>query len=161
LVSNKRFVMPYAHDYSAWLQANGYSCPVVKAGNRLPRPAEILVVLGEIPHRALEVWGPYLFVSVQGWEGYWLTLEAPPQGSWADESWESDGFFTIKGGVESELGVGIALAGRCGQLVIYPDSGATAIIVDADDDASEVVRLLARAEAEPDDWFAFHRLRYG
>jgi hypothetical protein len=55
----------------------------------------------------------------------------------------------------------IALAAVCGQLLIYPDTGAVAVIVDSADDPATLTRLLAEADGEPDQWQAFHRLRYG
>ena len=67
----------------------------------------------------------------------------PPDGSWDEESWEGAGFFTVKGDYEHELPLVIALAGTCGQLVIYPDTGAVAVIVDSADDAATVTRPTA------------------
>jgi hypothetical protein len=78
-----------------------------------------------------------------------------------DEKWEPGGAFTIKGGYEHELPVVIALARTCGQLLIYPDTGAVPLIVDGADDAATIIQLLAQAEGGPDPWRAFHQLRYG
>jgi hypothetical protein len=88
-------------------------------------------------------------------------LEAPARSSWEDETWNGLGYFTMKGDWEKELLVAIALTARCGQLLIYPDTGAVAVIVDSRDDPSTVTRLLDEAANEPDECQAFHRLRYG
>jgi len=55
----------------------------------------------------------------------------------------------------------IALAATCGQLLIYPDTGAVPLILDGGDDPATILRLLAQADGEADQWQAFHRLRYG
>jgi hypothetical protein len=78
-----------------------------------------------------------------------------------EESWEAGEAFTIKGGYEHELPVVIALTRACGQLLIYPDTGATPLIVDSLDDPATILRLLGQASEDPSPWHAFHQLRYG
>ena len=163
-VSNHDFVMAYTQDYATWLDERGYPRPAVREGNRLPAPAEILAVLRAVPGGELRVTEPYVFLSPRGsgpGGGYWLRLEAPAWSSWEDESWDAPDYFTITPGGEHELAVVIALAATCGQLLIYPDSGTVAMIVDSADDPAALTHLLAEADREPDQWQAFHRLRYG
>jgi hypothetical protein len=164
-VSNYDLIRAYDEDYARWLDKRGHRRPAVREGNRLPTPAEVLAVLREIPDSELEVkvGDPYVFLCPEG-SGptgpYWLRLEAPGRSSWEDETWDAFGYFTLKGDREKELLVLIALTVACGQLLIYPDSGAVAVIVDSRDDPSTVTRLLDEAANEPDEWQAFHRLRY-
>jgi hypothetical protein len=163
-VSNYDLVLAYTEDYAAWLDERGYQRPAVREGNRLPAPAEILAVLRAVPDSELEVGDSYVFLSPQGSGpsgAYWLRLEAPARSSWKDESWEECGYFTVKAAYEEELPVVIALAATCGQLLIYPDTGAVPLILDGGDDPATILRLLAQADDEADEWQAFHRLRYG
>jgi hypothetical protein len=165
-VSNYDLVRAYDEDYARWLDERGHPRPAVCEGNRLPTPSEVLAVLGEIPDSELEVkvGDPYVFLCPEG-SGrngpYWLRSQAPARSSWEDETWDALGYFTVRGGWERELLVVIALTARCGQLLIYPDTGAVAVIVDSQDDPSTVTHLLDEAANEPDEWQAFHRLRYG
>ncbi|GAA5177011.1 hypothetical protein GCM10023322_00590 [Rugosimonospora acidiphila] len=163
-MSNHDFVMAYTQDYAEWLDERGYPRPAVNEGNRLPTPAEVLAVLRAVPDSEVEVSDPYAFLCPPGSGasgGYWLRLEAPAESSLTDESWDEPGYFLIKADYDKELTVVIALAAGCGQLLIYPDTGAVPVIVNGSDDPAAVAELLAQADDEPDEWQAFHQLRYG
>ena len=155
-------MFPYTEEFAKWLRDQGYPCPLAHPSNRMPTPAEILAVLREVPDTKIEIdHHPYVSLKPRDSHAYWLVLETPPECSWNDETWNSHEFFTIKGDREKELSLAIALTATCGQLLIYPDSGAVPIIVSNADDPVTVREFLAQADTASDPWLAFHQLRYG
>ena len=51
-----------------------------------------------------------------------------------------DGTFTMRGSIEVEAAVLTTVCRRCGQLLLYPDTGAPPVVVDAARDAQRVGR---------------------
>ena len=79
--------------------------------------------------------------------------------------WDADrtipgDFFTVYGS-EVILSVLIRLCERCGQLYLYPDSGAPAIVLDASLEAGAVAELYAETYEMKDAWSYFFENMYG
>src|SRR4051794_5074240 len=101
-VSNWDLVLAYTEEYATWLGERGHPHPPVRAGNRLPAPAEVLAVLAALPGADLEVAGRDALVLPRGGGtgGYELMVQAPPGTSWDVDAWDEAGSFTVKGNRE-------------------------------------------------------------
>ncbi len=67
----------------------------------------------------------------------------------------------MRGDLETELRVLMQLGHRCGQLWLYPDTGAPALVVDAALDIDEVAALYGCLVSAEDGWEQVHWQLYG
>ena len=157
-MANFEILSPYTEDDAAWLGKQGCLRPAVRPNNRMPTTADL--------RWALEAEDEFEFdyptaddeelhgtdrrghgFAVSGFD--WDRLESAP-----DES------VAVRGS-DVLLPVLIRLAGRCGQLFLYPDSGAPPIVIEAGLDAEAIAEVYAEA-CDLDDGLAyFYEQMYG
>ncbi len=152
-MSNHDLIFPYAAHFDEWLTQQGYPHPAVRPGNRLPTFDDIDWALAAYPELEIEPrWSSDDSRSVveKNQIGYalyfehlnWKTHMAEP---------ESD-FMTVRGSRHWEFALLIKLGERCGQLVLYPDTGEPAVILDSDSDLRRIDQEWSEASSRPDPW---------
>jgi len=80
---------------------------------------------------------------------------------WDDDAYVPDDAFKLRGDELVELRVLVELSRKCGQLWMYPDTGAPAIVVDAWLNIDYTLRLYMEVYLAGDGWERFYRQMYG
>jgi hypothetical protein len=75
--------------------------------------------------------------------------------------WATAAYIALRYSRDWEIAIAAKLCQRCGQLVIYPDSGASAIILDENSDIEHYVYVWKQSWKQDDDWRYVHELLYG
>ena len=159
-MANYDFVFVYDQALAAWLRDEHLPHPPVAAGNRLPSTADMLWALRQQAALARdyrqdgdELWAfgsadpKHYELLITGFE--WEHAVAVPR----------HGTFTMRGSIEVEVAVLTTVCRRCGQLMLYPDSGAPPVVVDAATDAQRVAAVWTAARQQPDSWrYVFEQL---
>jgi hypothetical protein len=156
-MANFELVSAYKKEDAAWLREHGYPRPKARRGNKLPSTTDMKWALdGEVslvfdyPDSDEELYGQVGSGSRFVIRGFDWNDDRPPP---ADH-------FVVRG-AELILPVLIKLCERCGQLYVYPDSGAPSIILDSSLDGTAVSELYAEANEQADPWAFFFTQMYG
>jgi len=156
-MANFELVFAYGASDAAWLQEQGYPHPAVQQGNEMPTTADM--------KWALEAEEGFSFEYPQADEELSGEDEAGSGFSISGFDWDEDctipGDSFILRGSGIILSVLIRLCERCGQLYLYPDSGAPAIVLDASLNPVAVAELYAEADDQEDAWAYFFQKMYG
>ena len=158
-MANFDLVFPHATHYEQWLAEQGYPYPAMRQGNRLPTKGDVAWALASYP--ALEVEAKWstddmLTVVERGKTGSVLSIEWNDYGTQPGRE-----FLTMRGEYLWEVTLLVKLCERCSQLVLYPDTGFPAVILDSGSDAHRVDTLWQEACCRPDSWSYLHELLYG
>jgi hypothetical protein len=157
-VANFELLSPYTDDDAAWLDGEGCPHPVVRPGNRMPTTADL--------RWALEEGDEFAFDDPTGDDKELYGTDKRGQGfavsgfDWDRPGSAPDDYIKVRGS-EVLLPALIRLAGRCGQLFLYPDSGAPPIVIEAGLDAEAVAQVYAEACEMEDGLAYFYERMYG
>jgi hypothetical protein len=157
-MANFDLVSSYDEEFASWLEEQGYPHPAVRSGNEMPTTADMKWALKsehelsfKYPRDAEgELYG-------EDEDGQTFSISGF---DWEEERTIPGDYFTIRGS-DVLLPVLVRLCGRCGQLLLYPDSGDPAIILDASLDAEAVAEVYAEANEQEDPWAYFFEQMYG
>jgi hypothetical protein len=156
-MSNFELLSAYNEKDAAWLREQGYPHPPVRRGNEMPSTADMIWALEEDDELS--------FDSPSGEEELYGTNAAGFGFAISGFDWDDDrscpGEYCTVRGFDVILAALIRLCSRCGQLLLYPDSGAPSIILDATLDAEAVSELYAEAVEREDSWEYFFEQMYG
>jgi len=154
-MGNWEHVLPYSADYAQWLGQQGYPCPLALPDNREPTTDDILWALSHYPTLRIIIDPPYLRASedalsyVLQIEGFdWNKPTAVPK------------YFAMRGDAFWEIALITTRSQRCGQLVIFPDTGASSLVLDAASDPDYYAAVWTQSFAEDDDWMYIHQTLY-
>jgi hypothetical protein len=139
-MGNWDYVFPLNQEAVDWLDSEDLPHPPLAHGNRMPTTREIKEAVGsfgEIP-RELQI------------DLDFEQLDYVPKEC-----------FKIRGDIVAELKLLRHLAGSCGQLWMYPDTGSIAVIVDSSIDTEAAGRLWLEASERDHDWRNFYQQMYG
>jgi len=146
----------------SWLTLHEYPHPQVKAGNRLPTKVEII--------NAIEMTGSFRAQDVDRKEFFAISREPAPGGEYevriGCSDWErlnisGNASITMHGNFEVELTLLEILSHRCGQLLLYPDTGDPCVVVEPGMDVGTVFALWKEAIKRIDAWqYFFGRMNY-
>ncbi|MGH7174495.1 MAG: hypothetical protein ACRELG_29870 [Gemmataceae bacterium] len=158
-MANFDLISTYTDDDAAWLREQGYPCPIVQQDNEMPTTADMKWALEaeeglsfDYPIRSSE---DELYGVDEEGSGFRIRGF-----DWDEERSIPGDYFTVYGTM-TILSVLIRLCQRCGQLYVYPDSGAPAIILDASLDSGAVAELYAEAWEQQEAWAYFFEKMYG
>jgi hypothetical protein len=157
-VANFELLSPYTKDDAAWLDGEGCPHPAVRSGNRMPTTAEL--------RSALETGDEFEFDDPTADDDELYGTDSNGQGfaisgfDWDRPGSAPDEYIKVRGS-EVILPALIRLAEKCGQLFLYPDSGAPPIVVEPDLDADAVAELYAEACEREDGLTYFYEQLYG
>jgi hypothetical protein len=156
-MSNFELISAYNEEDAAWLREQGYPHPAVRPGNEMPSTADMKWALEEdeelsfdYPRGEEELYGTNAERHGFRISGF----------DWDDNPSCPGEYFTVRSS-DVILAALIRLCARCGQLLLYPDSGAPSIILDAALDAEAVSELYAEAVEREDGWEYFFERMYG
>ena len=123
-MSNFEIVMTYDDEYAEWLHQQGYPHPPVRPGNEMPTTADM--------KWALEAFDDLVFDYPAGEQELDVRVEGDATAGFdvRDFDWDESNTipgdcFVVHGHTGTILSVLIKLCERCGQLLFYPDSGAS------------------------------------
>jgi hypothetical protein len=161
-MANFDLVLAYDAKSAGELRKQRLLCPDPRPDNRMPTTADLRWAVDALDNATYDC-GPrnddeeWCVQEVD--EAYWIRIAGF---DWSKPNSTPGESFFIYGGT-SQLGIAIVikLAERCGQLIIWPDSGAPPIIVDGDDDAKSTYETYVEFGAEADDWEPYFEQMYG
>jgi hypothetical protein len=157
-VANFELLSAYTQDDAAWLDCEGCPRPAVRSGNRMPTTAEL--------RWALETGDEFEFDEPDADDEELCGTDSRGQGfaisgfDWDRPGAAPDEYVTVRGS-DVLLPALVRLAGKCGQLYLYPDSGAPPIVVEPDLDADAVAELYTEACEREDGLAYFYEQMYG
>jgi hypothetical protein len=156
-MSNYDFVMPYDVRMEAWLNEQGYPAPRVSPQNRFPTKQEILEAVVSVGTLELQDSdADEFFVIKKGTKvggGYQIRIGCS---DWGALGSSDTGSITMNGYLVTELTLLEILSRDCGQLLLYPDTGAPAVIVQPGMDAEKISELWNDAYDRQDSWEYFY-----
>jgi hypothetical protein len=158
-VSNYDMMVPYDERMASWLKERGYSCPAVAAMNRFPRKEEVIRAIESTGRLTVENGDRKEFFAVKKGTkpggGYEIRIHCS---NWArvGES-DTDSIMMHGANMTVQLILLEILSHICGQLLIYPDTGAPAIIVEPRMDTERIARLWEDSLKQHDCWDYFYR----
>jgi hypothetical protein len=165
-MANYDVVFPYDERMRSWLEQQGYPYPGIRSGYRLPTTGDMKWAFRQLddspidyPRLGPNMWSSLDFVAPRV-SAYAETID---HFYWDDdlaEPWNET--FTFRHGA-GLLGMTliVTLCQRCGQFMLYHDSGYPAIILDKDDDPHVAHELRERAGTQPDSWTWLFQQRHG
>ena len=139
-MSNWDFVTAYDSQATDWLAEQRLPFPAVRPGNRLPSTLEITTAWRKYDHDML--------ILIDNFR-------------WNDDHYIPETYFKMKGDWRVELNVLTDVCNKCGQLWMYPDTGAPAIVIDAMLDVERTLGLYERYYWADDGWERFYAEMYG
>jgi hypothetical protein len=139
-MANWDFVFAYDSRATDWLAEQGLPYPAVRPGNRLPCTSEVAAAWRRHDSDKLLLIDDF---------------------DWNDEAYVPEDAFKLRGDELVELAVLVELCVKCGQLWMYRDTGAPAIVVDASLDLERTMRLHMMVSSCDDSWERFYREMYG
>jgi hypothetical protein len=139
-MSNWDFVVPYDSQATDWLEEQHLPHPAVRPGNRLPSTLEIAASWRKFDHDQS--------ILIDNFQ-------------WDDDNYTPSSHFKLKGDWQVELNVLTDVCTKCGQLWMYPDTGAPAIVVDESLDVERTLALYERFYSAEDGWQRFYAEMYG
>lgn len=155
-MANYDFVTPYDAAMAQWLKEQGYPHPIVRASNRFPAKEEIQQAIAKTGSLEVQDAEAREFFAVKkGTErgkGYETRVGCS---DWDRLGQSSKDSITMHGSFRAELLIVEMLSHRCGQLLLYPDTGDPAVIVEPGMDVDRVFRLWKEATARADSWEHF------
>jgi len=159
-MSNYDFVRPYDARMKTWLAARGYPHPNVKPRNRFPTRQELFDAIeasgtletegfdfddDEEEFFAVEIGTPRS-------KGYEIRIQC-----FDGLGESSNDAITMHGNIRTELTLLELLSHTCGQLLLYPDTGDPAVVVEPGMDVARVYSLWTNANRQLDPWEYFYR----
>jgi hypothetical protein len=159
-VANFDLVLTYTEDVAAEFRNNGLPHPPVAAGNEMPSTNDLLWALESLDNADYDVpergEGDLDVSDTQGRHRFRIGGF-----DWEDRRTTPGDSFVIYGRGPLSFALLIKLCERCGQLVLYPDSGDPAVVFDAEWDVQAVYELYCEAVREEDSWRFFFEQAYG
>lgn len=157
-MANYNYVMPYEGWMEADLEEKGYAHPKVGPGNRFPTKQEVFDAISG--SGALEV------SDAEEYE-FFAQLKGTGRGGaykirigcadWDRLGQADTDSITMHGEFDTEVALLESLSHQCGQLVLYPDTGCPAVIIEPGLDVERICRLWHESVNEDDSWDYFYR----
>lgn len=159
-MANHDFIVPYSSEFENWLRDAGCDVPISRPGSRYPGKQEVLDAVqsqglefvdeGETiyvtppldaPSAVEQMTRTVKFIEFDAGQSI-ESPDRPPLSylvlinciAWEKLNVEDKTFVTMRGNFPIELFLVHELTGDCGQLVLYPDTGSTPVIVEPDSD---------------------------
>jgi hypothetical protein len=162
-MANYDFVLPYSEEFDKWLLDRGYPHPIANPGSRFPTKQEVIDAILSIGTLRVE--------RAEEKEFFAVNMESNANGVYeiriGCSDWDSLGqsdkdSITMHGGcIGLELMLLEVLSHRCGQLLLHPDTGAPAIIVQPDMDSKGIAWLWKEACKQSNPWkYFYEKVRY-
>ena len=159
-MSNFDLVFVYAPDHAEEFRERGLPHPEVRPDNEMPTTNDLLWAVGTFKNLSYD----RLPRSEDGEltihdekTDCWFSVEGF---DWEKRNYIPGDYFTLRGRGYAAFALLIRLCERCGQLVLYPDTGEAPIVFDATLDAETVDELHTEAQND-DDWGPFFEQMYG
>jgi hypothetical protein len=157
-MANYDFVLPYVSEFEIWLRDRGYPHPVPQPGNRFPTKQEVLDAIVSTGTLQVDQDDEREFFAVKkGAEpggGYEIRIGCSDWEALGESPRDS---ITMHGGsMTVELMLLEMLSHKCGQLLLYPDTGAPAIIVQPGMNAEGIAELWKESCEQSDPWKYFY-----
>jgi hypothetical protein len=160
-MANWDYIFPYTGEIKDWLDERHYPCPVPREANRLPCTAEIKWALEQLNGVRLQYPAGLDELTVSASDSG-LLLFCLHGFRWEDDSHVPDGSFQIRSMSEHQCSLLASLSSRCGQLLMWPDSGAPAVIFEPDINVQMLYRSWCLATRQDDNqWGFFFEQVYG
>lgn len=180
-MANYDYLLVYSDEIERWLQGEGCCVPSVLPGNRNPTMQEMVAAVEAEGLRAVvedeEITvvppanAPALihgmtraikYVEVRDGE---LIESRPPLSylarihsfHWDELNANPNASITMRGNFALELFIVRNLAERCGQLVLYPDTGDPPVVVESDDDIGHAASIWLDAVKAETSWAEFYQ----
>jgi hypothetical protein len=157
-VANFDMVMPYDTRMETWLNEQGFPHPKSSPANRFPTKQEIFDAVartGSLQVESAEQ-GEF-FVVKKGAKcggGYEIRIGCV---NWDQLGAKDTDSITMHGYFKTELLLLELLSHKCGQLLLYPDTGDPAVIVHPDMDTEMIYKAWVECTKRPDSWECFYR----
>jgi hypothetical protein len=159
-MANFDLVISYTEEVAADFGERGLPHPPVAAGNEMPSTSDLLRALNALENVEFDV-------PDRGEDDLYVQDAERDHGirirgfDWEDRRTTPGDSFAIYGRGPLSFALVIKLCERCGQLVLYPDSGDPPVVCDAAWDAEAVHELYREAVQEEDSWRFFFEQAYG
>ncbi len=162
-MANFDFVLPYDERMEAWLREKGYPYPKADPQNRFPTKEELLdaiVSTGTLEVESAEERDFFAVRKGTTGRGYEIRIGCS---NWDRLSKSDTDSITMHGDFfKTELLVLEILSHKCGQLLLYPDTGCPAVIVQPGMDAGRTAKLWEDSHEQADSWQYFYgNMGYG
>jgi hypothetical protein len=156
-MANHDFVTPYDARMETWLHQKGYPHPTVSPGNRFPAKQEIIEAIRNSGSLEVEDADAREFFAVKkesraSSRDYEIRIGCDDWDRLGETTTDS---ITMHGYFKVELLLLEILSHKCGQLLIYPDTGDPAVIVEPRMDVERVYQFWQDAIRQPDSWQHF------
>lgn len=135
MMANWDYVFVYTQEGADALAALGVAHPTVREGNRLPTTGEVRQAIAECGDLTAEIVGDRLYLSEAGADGWSLCLD---HFDWSDEANVPETHFRIRYQSLAQIKLLVLLCRRCGQLLVWPDTGDLPMVLEGTDDAATV-----------------------
>lgn len=182
-MANHDFVLVYRDGIEQWLRGEGCCVPTVLPGNRYPTMQEVVaaveaeglqaLVNGEdimvLPPRdapsSIEAQTHTLrYMEVSGGEVVESAVRSPVSYlvlihsyRWDELNVNETASITMRGNFPLELFLVRRLTERCGQLVLYPDTGDPPVVIESGDDVGRIASVWLEAVSDQISWAEFYR----
>ena len=180
-MANHDFLLVYDEAVHTWLRGEGCSVPPVRPGNRYPTKEEVTaaveaqglqaVVQGESIDVVPAPESPATVKKMTKLVEFWDCVDGRlvERGSplarlvtihsfhWDELNVEEKASITMRGNFPLELFIVRELTDRCGQLVVYPDTGDPPVIVEPGDDIGRKASIWVEQVKTDDSWAEFYR----
>jgi hypothetical protein len=157
-MANHDFVTPYDARMEAWLEKQGFPHPKANPQNRFPTKKELFGAVAETGALEVQFAEKREFFAVKKGTkpggGYEIRIgcrDWDRLGAAATDSITMHGYFQV------ELLLLEILSRECGQLLLYPDTGAPAVIVHSGMDTGKVYEAWTDSLKQRDCWDYFYR----
>lgn len=158
-MANFDFVMPYDARMETFLREKGYPYPKAHPHNRFPTKQELFDAISSTgTHRVECAEEADFFVVRRGTtdKGYEIRIGCS---NWEHLGTSETDSFTMHGGpFRTELIVLEIVSHQCGQLVLYPDTGSPAVIIQTGMDTERTAKVWEDAHTQDDSWGYFYRI---
>jgi hypothetical protein len=156
-MANFDLVLPYDERMEVWLRERRYPFPRATPHNRIPTKQEIIDAIESTGTHEVECAGERDFFAVRKGavgRGYEIRIGCS---NWKRLGASATDSFTMHGGFfKTELVVLEILPHKCGQLLLYPDTGSPAVIIQPGMDVERTDRIWHEAHQEDDSWTYFY-----
>lgn len=156
-MANFDFVMPYDARMEAWLSEQEYPHPRIGPLNRFPTKEEIfeaVMATGTLEVQCADEVD--FFVVERGTKpngAYQIRIGCS---NWDQLGTSENDSFTMHGFFKTELELLKILSHKCGQLLLYPDTGSPAVIVHPGMDVEMIEKLWDESHDQQDPWRYFY-----
>jgi hypothetical protein len=156
-MANFDLVLVYNEKASAEFEDRGLSHPKVGSGNEMPDANDLIWAIDALEFADYDCIpysedGELIVDHLKA--GYGIRIEGF---HWERRNYAPGDNFVIYGRGSLSLAILIKLCERCGQLLLWPDTGEPAIVLDATMDADAVSELHSKS----DSWDEFFEAMYG